>query len=138
MATETPASNDPGQHPPVDTLIDELISEILNSTDAGQPAASGGRDRSPSPASLFDTVRSTMAGAGGGTPMVERVLLAEALAGVLADAIAPALAGALASRIMRALEPTGAAEPAPPPCAVAAARATRSSSACGDRPSAAV
>jgi hypothetical protein len=117
VAAEKSASIDPGeQHPQVvDTLIDELISEILNSTDAGQPAKSGVRGRSPSSASLFDTVRSTMAGAGSGTPLLERLLLAEALAGVLADAIAPALADALVPRIMKAIEqPNGAAESPPP------------------------
>lgn len=114
MAAESSASNDPGQHQQVEALIDELISEILNSSDAGQSTKSAGRGRSSSPAGLFGTVRSIMARTASGASMLERLLLAEAIAGILADAIAPALADALALRIMKALEPTGEAEARPP------------------------
>jgi hypothetical protein len=110
VAAESSASNDPGQHQPVEALIDELISEILNSSDAAQSAKSAGRGRSPSPAGLLDTVRSTMTRTAGGASTLERLLVAEALAGMLADAIAPALAEVLAPRIMKALEATGEAE----------------------------
>lgn len=114
MATAMPESDDPGQHPPVDTLIDELISDILAGAGAGRPAKSEGQSPS-SQAGLFATVRSTMAAAGGDTPLLERFLLAEVFAGLLADAIAPALADVLAPRIMRALAPTGARRSTTPP-----------------------
>ena len=110
MAAESSASNEPGQHQHVEALIDELIADILDSGDAGQPTKSAGRGRSPSPAGLLDVVRSTMAQSGSGASTLERLLVAEALAGVLADAIAPALADVLAPRIMKALEAGGAAE----------------------------
>ncbi|WP_433221289.1 hypothetical protein ACQP00_20210 [Dactylosporangium sp. CS-047395] len=87
-------------------MIDELISEILNSSDAGQSTKSAGRGRSSSPAGLFDTIRSVMARIASGASVLERLLLADAIAPTLADAIAP--------RIMKALEPTGQVEAKPP------------------------
>jgi hypothetical protein len=101
---------EPAQHQPAEALIDELIAEILDSADTAQSAKSAGRGRSPSPAGLLDTVRSTMTRTAADASTLERLLVAEALAGILADAIAPAIADALAPRIMKALEAAGAAE----------------------------
>jgi hypothetical protein len=101
VAAASPAPHDPEQ-PGVEALIDELIMEILDSADQGQP---------PKPA---------LAGLPKGGSTLERMLLAEAVAGMLADALAPALAEALAPRIMKALEgggeePAGARTPAKAP-----------------------
>ncbi|GAA3236408.1 hypothetical protein ACFO1B_25485 [Dactylosporangium siamense] len=116
MAADSPVPNDPDQsHQHVETLIDELILEILDNADQSQKVT--GRGRSPAPGGLLEGVRSTMMRGRSGGSTLERMLIAEALAGVLADAIAPALAEVLAPRIMKVLddgeeEPAGAARPA--------------------------
>ncbi|GAA3304099.1 hypothetical protein Dvina_35060 [Dactylosporangium vinaceum] len=80
---------------PVDAAIDDLILDILGD---------GGRAPAATAAALPQLPR--------GTPLLERVLLAEAVAGALADALAPALAGALAPRILQLME-DGAEEDQP-------------------------
>lgn len=121
MAADSPVPNDPDQpHQQVEALIDELILEILDHADQGQPAKAAGRGRSPLPGGLLEGVRSTMSRGGAGGSTLERLLIAEAIAGALADALAPALAEAIAPRIMKVLE--GEDEPAdaaPPPKAPA-------------------
>lgn len=131
MAADTPAPNDPDQpHQQVEALIDELILEILESADQGQPSKAAGRGRAPLPGGLLEGVRSTMSRGGVGGSMLERMLIAEALAGVLADALAPALAEALAPRIMKVMEgedePAGHATPAKAPAARSHARKSES------------
>jgi len=115
VAADSPVHNDPEQ-PQVEALIDELILEILNNADQGQPS----KKATGRPGGLLEGVRSTMSG--GST--LERVFIAEALAGVLADALAPALAEALAPRIMKVLE--GGEEPASaePPAKAPAGRSS--------------
>lgn len=109
MAADSPAPHEPDQPPQqVEALIDELILEILDHADQGQPAR-----RSALPGGMLDGVRAGMSRGGSGSTL-ERLLLAETLAGVLADALAPALAEALAPRIMKALEAPGEQDqPAP-------------------------
>jgi hypothetical protein len=118
VAADSPVPNDPDQpQQHVEALIDELILEILDNAEPGQPSKTAGRGRTPMPGGLLDGVRSTMSRVRPGSSTLERLLIAEALAGVLADALAPALAEALAPRIMKVLEheeqePAGAAPPA--------------------------
>ena len=134
MAADSPAPNDPDQsHQPVEALIDELILEILDNAEQGQPSKAAGRGRAPMPGGLLDGVRSTMSRVRPGGSTLERLLIAEALAGVLADALAPALAEALAPRIMKVLEsesegeePADAAKPAKPSATRSHARKTDS------------
>jgi hypothetical protein len=131
VAADSPAPNDSDQpHQPVEALIDELILEILEHADQGQPSKAGGRGRSPLPGGLLDSVRSTMSRGGAGGSTLERLLIAEALAGVLADALAPAMAEVLAPRIMKALggedEPADAATPAKAPAGRSHARKSES------------
>ncbi|WP_426503913.1 hypothetical protein ACPPVO_40695 [Dactylosporangium sp. McL0621] len=87
------AQDDNGGGQPVDGMIDDLILDILNDAGRGQGT----------PASMVPQLPR-------GTPLLERVLLAEAVAGALADALAPALATALTPRILHLME---GAEPAP-------------------------
>ncbi|MEU7867069.1 hypothetical protein [Dactylosporangium sp. NPDC049140] len=87
------AQDDNGGGQPVDGMIDDLILDILN--DAGRGVGA--------PASMVPQLPR-------GTPLLERVLLAEAVAGALADALAPALATALTPRILHFME---GSEPAP-------------------------
>jgi hypothetical protein len=101
MAAESKASGHPeaGQNP-VEAFTDDLISEFF--TEASQSSKSAGRGRSATAAWLEATMGSPSRGASG-TLMLERVLLAQAIASELADALAPALAEALAPEIMKAL-----------------------------------
>ncbi|MFI5910280.1 hypothetical protein [Dactylosporangium sp. NPDC051541] len=85
---------------PVDSTIDDLILDILN--DAGRAPA---------------VTASVMPQLPRGTPLLERVLLAEAVAGALADALAPALANALAPRVLQLMD--SGEEPEPPKRAAA-------------------
>ncbi|MEV4515314.1 hypothetical protein AB0K00_40950 [Dactylosporangium sp. NPDC049525] len=126
MAADSPVPNDPDQsHQHVEALIDELILEILDSAEQGQPSkVAAGRGRSPLPGGLLEGVRSAMSRVGPRSSTLERVLIAEALAGVLADALAPALAEALTPRIMKVLE--GDEEPAGNTAPPAKATASRS------------
>ena len=83
-----------------ESLIDDLIREILS--EAGGSSESAVRGRTPA-ASLIETVFASPQAASR-TSMLERLLLAEAFASVLAEALAPALAEALAPRVMKVLE----------------------------------
>jgi hypothetical protein len=101
MAADTPHNHEGTQ--PVDSLIDDLILDILN--DAGRmPAAAGGAKTRPSSGTLESMMVGLAPKLGPGTPLVERVLLAEALAGALADALAPPLAAAIAPRILALMD----------------------------------
>jgi hypothetical protein len=97
MAAES--SKEPGQDH-VESLIDDLIRDILN--EAGGFSKSAGGGRMPT-ATLIETAIASPR-AGSRTSMLERLLLAEAFASALANAIAPALADALAPRVMKVLE----------------------------------
>jgi hypothetical protein len=87
-------------HDPIESLIDDVIRDILNEAGASTKAAV--RGMTPA-AALIETAMATPRGAMR-TSMLERVLVAEAFATVLADALAPALAEALAPKIIKALE----------------------------------
>ncbi|WP_433204079.1 hypothetical protein ACQP00_35265 [Dactylosporangium sp. CS-047395] len=84
-----PQHDDNGNQP-VDALIDDLILDILNEANRGQPQSAPAMPQLPRMAK--------------GTPLLERVLMAEAVAGALAEALAPALASALAPRILHLME----------------------------------
>jgi hypothetical protein len=94
---ESSSRNEP-QRDRVESLIDELIVDILN--EAGQAAKPSSTGTAPSLHDVLSMVPRGTASA----PLIERVLIAEALAGALADALAPALAQALAPRIMQLIE----------------------------------
>ena len=97
MAAE---SKEAGQDP-VEAFTDDLIREFF--TEAGQSAKSAGRGRGGMAALLEAAIGSSSRGASRAS-MLERLLLAQAIASELADALAPALAEALAPEIMKALE----------------------------------
>ena len=88
-----------GGHDQTDSLIDELIREILTESGASPgPAPSG-----PSPASLLEAAFASALG----SPKVstlERLLIAEAFASALAEALASALAEQLTPRLMKHLD----------------------------------
>ena len=102
MATESKESRQPeaGQDP-VEAFTDDLIREFF--TEAGQSTKSAGLGRGAVAAWLEATMGSPSRAASGGS-ILERVLLAQAIASELADSLAPALAEALAPEIMKALE----------------------------------
>jgi hypothetical protein len=102
MATESKESRHPeaGQDP-VEAFTDDLIREFF--TEAAQSTKSGGLGRGATTAWLEASMASPSRGPSE-TSMLERVLLAQAIASELADALAPALAEALAPEIMKALE----------------------------------
>ncbi|MET7394802.1 hypothetical protein ABZS66_15070 [Dactylosporangium sp. NPDC005572] len=100
-------SGDHEHTPHVDSVIDDLILDILN--DAGRAQGAAARGRSSPAASLLDLVL-TQGVRGTGGSLVERVLLAEVLAGAIADALAPALAEALAPRLLQVMEGDGGDE----------------------------
>jgi hypothetical protein len=97
MAAES--SRETGQDH-IESMIDDVIRDILNEAGASSKAAVRGRT---STAALIETAIAA--------PLVmsrpstlERVLLAEAFASALAEALAPALAEVLAPSIMKTLE----------------------------------
>src|SRR5690349_7795373 len=88
-------------HDQVESLIDDLIRDILNEAGASAKPAGGGRTPM---AALIETAIASP-GVASRTSTLERLLLAETLASALADALAPALAELLASRVMKVLDP---------------------------------
>ena len=84
----------------VESLIDELIRDILN--DSGVSPESSARGLATT-AALFETAFGSPKGASR-ISMLERLLVAETFAGELADALAPALAEQLAPRLLKSLE----------------------------------
>ncbi|WP_432972316.1 hypothetical protein [Dactylosporangium sp. CA-233914] len=83
---------------PVDALIDDLIREILD-----EASRSGGARPVGGVLESVMSLTSRLA-PGRPSPLLEHILLVEALAGSFADALAPALADALAPRIVQLLE----------------------------------
>jgi hypothetical protein len=100
------SSKEPGQDH-VESLIDDVIRDILNEASVSAKSAVRGR---ASTAALIETAIATPQ-TGSRASILERVLLAEAFAGALADALAPALADMLAPRVMKLLEQSMASEP---------------------------
>ena len=94
-------AREPAGHDPAESLIDDLIRDILS--EAGQPpkARGGGVD------TMATLIEKAIVSGPSTTPkssVIERLLLAQALASALAEALAPALAETLAPEIMKALE----------------------------------
>jgi len=84
----------------VESLIDELIRDILNDSGVSpEPSARG----LATTAALFETAFGSSKGASR-ISVLERLLVAEAFAAEVADALAPALAEQLAPRLLKALE----------------------------------
>jgi hypothetical protein len=105
MAAES--HKDTGQDQ-AESLIDDLIRDILNEAGASSRSAVGGR--APM-AALFETAIASPRAASRAS-MLERLLLAEAFASALAEALAPALAEVLAPRVMKVLEQSTTGESA--------------------------
>jgi hypothetical protein len=98
----------------VESLIDELISEIFR--ESGVSA-----ERSKSGMAATAALLETALGSGrtaSRTSVLERLFLAQAFAAELAEALAPALAEQLAPRLLKALEghmkEAGEKKPTPP------------------------
>jgi hypothetical protein len=85
----------------VESLVDDLIREILN--ESGGSAESSMPGGMATTAALFETAFGSKRRASE-TSMIERLLLAQAFAAELADALAPALAEQLAPRLLKGLE----------------------------------
>jgi len=84
----------------LESAIDDLIRDILDESGASaEPSARGGARK----AVLIETAIASLRGSAQ-TPLLERILIAEAFASELAEAIAPALAEQLAGRLLKALE----------------------------------
>ncbi|WP_084962805.1 hypothetical protein [Thermoactinospora rubra] len=92
---------EPSEHDPVESLIDDVIRDILNEASQSTKALSRGGD---SMATLIETAITSAPRAMLKASTVERLLVAQVLADALADALAPALAEALAPEIMKVLE----------------------------------
>jgi hypothetical protein len=84
----------------VESLIDELITEILG--ESGVAAESPMRGKATT-AALFETAFGSKRQASR-ISMLERLLIAQAFAAELADALAPALAEQLAPRLLKSME----------------------------------
>lgn len=84
----------------VESLIDELIRDILN--DSGVSSESSTRGMATT-AALFETAFGSSKWASR-ISMLDRLLVAQAFAAELAEALAPALAEQLAPRLLKALE----------------------------------
>lgn len=89
------------EHNPLESVIDDLIRDILG--DAGQPTKTRARGGDPM-TSLIETALASTSRTTSKSATVERLLLAQVFSSALADALAPALAEALAPEIMKALE----------------------------------
>ncbi|WP_067801465.1 hypothetical protein [Actinomadura formosensis] len=99
-------SGEPTGHDSTESLIDDLIRDILND------AAHAGKTRAGAGEPMASLIERTLMSAGTAAPRssgLERLLLAQVLASSLADALAPALAEALTPEILKALEQHGSA-----------------------------
>ena len=83
----------------VESLIDELIRDILNDSGVSSESSTRGMPT----AALFETVFGSTKWASR-ISMLDRLLVAQAFAAELAEALAPALAEQLAPRLLKALE----------------------------------
>ncbi|WP_433513958.1 hypothetical protein ACQP2T_62165 [Nonomuraea sp. CA-143628] len=99
MASEEAA--EPTEHDPVDSLIDDVIRDILNEASQSTKVLARGGD---SMAALIETALTSGTHAMPKASTIERLLLAQVLASALADSLAPALADALTPEIMKVLE----------------------------------
>ena len=97
MAGESSKETAEGQ---VETLIDELISEIFS--DSGASAESSMRGMATTAALLETAFAPTRTS--NKASVIERLFLAQAFATELADALAPALAEQLAPRLLKSME----------------------------------
>jgi hypothetical protein len=109
VATEPETGAGQGQgHDPLESYIDDLIQALLKEAEPGAKAATHFKD--PTAAVLIEAVVSSLSRPVSQVSMLEKVLLAEALASAVAQALAPALAEALAPEIMKALEHIGSSK----------------------------
>lgn len=111
MTSESSRETAGGQ---VDTLIDDLISEIF--ADSGDSADSSMRGMATTAALLETALGPTRTSK---VSVFERLFVAQAFATELADALAPALAEHLAPRLLRSMEElmaeTASKKPSPGP-----------------------
>lgn len=96
MASEEAA--EPTGHDPVESLIDDVIRDILNEASQSTKVLARGGD------SMATLIETALTSAPRATSTMERLLLSHVLASALADALAPALAEALTPEIMKVLE----------------------------------
>jgi hypothetical protein len=94
----------PTDHERKESLIDDLIRDILDDAGPSTKARARGGDYVTT---LVEKAIESMPNAAPQASTVEKLLLAQVLAGALADALAPALAELLAPEIMKALEQFG-------------------------------
>ena len=90
-----------------ETLIDEVIRAILNDAAGSSEATARGKASATSlleSAALASTLTSSR------TPVIERLLIAEALGTAMAEALAPALADQFAPRLMKYMEESAASQ----------------------------
>ncbi|MGV9385691.1 hypothetical protein ACWDRB_58495 [Nonomuraea sp. NPDC003707] len=89
------------EHNPLESMIDDLIRDILS--ESGQTTKARTRGMDPMASLIESALSSTSRTASKASPM-ERLLLTQVLSSALADALAPALAEVLAPEIMKSLE----------------------------------
>ena len=108
MAAE---SRNEAEHDPVESLIDDVIHDILSSA-SQQPKPTTRRPM----VALIESALSSTSRTVSRTSALERLLMTQFIASALADALAPALAEILAPEIMKAVEqyPTGKSGSAEP------------------------
>src|SRR5688572_336142 len=89
-------------HDPIESLIDDLIRDIY--TESGKPVKTRARSGDTMASLIESAILSGPSAAAPRQSMIEKLLLAQAVASALAEALAPALADALTPEIMKALE----------------------------------
>jgi hypothetical protein len=107
VATEPETGTSQGGDP-LESYIDDLIHALLKEAEPGAATATHYKD--PTAAVMIEAVVSSLSRPVSQVSMLEKVLLAEALASAVAQALAPTLAEALAPEIMKALEHIGSSK----------------------------
>ncbi|MFI7134888.1 hypothetical protein ACIBQ1_55140 [Nonomuraea sp. NPDC050153] len=115
------------EHNPLESMIDDLIRDILS--ESGQTTKARARGVDPMASLIESALASTSRTASKASPM-ERLLLTQVLSSALADALAPALADVLAPEIMKSLEHHLSPSPA---SGVASTRSTAAKGGAGSR-----
>jgi hypothetical protein len=107
VATQPETGHGQGDDP-LESYIDDLIHALLKEAEPGAATATHSKD--PTAGVLIEAVVSSLSRPVSQVSMLEKVLLAEALASAVAQALAPALAEALAPEIMKVLNNMGSAQ----------------------------
>jgi hypothetical protein len=107
VATEPETGASQG-HDPLESYIDDLIHALLREAEPGAATATHYKD--PTAAMVIEAVVSSLSRPAPQVSVLEKALLADALASAVAQALAPALAEALAPEIMKALNHLGSAK----------------------------